>query len=76
VYVFSVRHNDRWAEFLVIRRSALGSLREKQGIGSPAGEDNLILRLAFTATDVRNKGTSSQPYRNAWEPWPTPLPFP
>ena len=23
-------------------------------------------------TDVRNKGTSFQPYRNAWDPWPPP----
>jgi hypothetical protein len=61
------------AEFIVIRRSQLSQLRTTGDVGSPDDRGNLILRLAFTA-DVQNKGTSFQPYRTAWEPWPPPLP--
>ena len=40
----------------------------KTEVGSPDGQGNLVLRLAFTATGVRTKGASFQPYRGAWEP--------
>jgi len=74
VYVFPVRHDRRWADFIVIPRAALSELHAENSVGSPDEQGNLILRLAFTATDVRNKGTSFQPYRNVWEPWPPLLP--
>jgi hypothetical protein len=74
VYVFPARHDGRWAEFIIIRRPVLRQLRKVNEIGSPDDAGNLVLRLAYTATDVLNKGTSFQPFRNAWEPWPPPLP--
>jgi hypothetical protein len=72
VYVFAVHYQEHWRDFLVIRRSALFNLRSQKEVGSPDGKGNLILRLAFTVDDVRNKGISFQEYRNAWDPWPPP----
>jgi len=74
VYILPVRWEGRWADFLVIRRATLNHLLLNHNIGS-VSRGNLVLRLAFTANDVRNKAVSFQPYRNAWDPWP-PLPPP
>jgi hypothetical protein len=74
VYIFPVRWEGRWADFIIIHRSTLNRLRVKHKIGS-LSQGNLVLRLAFTATDVWNKSVSFQPFRNAWDPWP-PLALP
>jgi hypothetical protein len=72
VYIFPVRWEGCWADFIVLRRATLNALFRDPKIGS-VSRGNLVLRLAFTATDVRNKSVSFQPFRNAWDPWP-PLP--
>jgi hypothetical protein len=79
VYVFAVRHLGRWLDFVVIRRPTLQQIRADFEVGSTFQKKNkeyLNLTLSFTADDVRNKGASFKKYRNAWEPWPPPLPQP
>jgi len=72
VYILPVRWEGRWADFIVIHRATLNHLFAKSRIGS-VSRGNLVLRLAFSASDVRNKSVSFQPFRNTWDPWP-PLP--
>jgi hypothetical protein len=79
VYVFAVRHQNRWSDFVVIRRVALNRLQEGSDAGSIVRNNNgeplsLVLRLAFTAGDVRNKQVSFQGFRGAFDPWPPPQP--
>ena len=77
VYVFAVRHLDRWLDFIVIRRRTLQLIRSDFGIGSTfkkREKEYLNLTLSFTASNVTNKGASFQKYRNVWEPWPPAQP--
>ena len=76
VYTFVVRRNDRWEEFVMVRRSVLYSLHSAHGLGSAIDDNNLILRLAFQPTDIRNKTLSLQPFRSCFQPWPPPADIP
>ena len=79
VYVFAVRYQDRWSDFIVIRREVLSQFQEDTGVGSIIrdlrGEAlSLMLRLVFSASDVVNKQVSFQRFRGAFEPWPPAQP--
>jgi hypothetical protein len=76
IYAFVVRRNDRWEEFVLIRRSLLYDLRTRYAIGSEDGRGNLLLKLSFTPADVTNKGLSLQPFRARFDPWPPPPDLP
>lgn len=73
VYIFPVRWESRWSDFIILHRVTLNRLHATRKIGS-VSQGNLVLRLAFTTNDVRNKNVSFQQFRNAWDPWP-PLPL-
>lgn len=76
VYVLAVRHQDRWSDFIVIRRFVLRRLQADPGLGAviqSEGRTYLRLRLVFTTEDVRARhGASLHSYRNAFLPWPPP----
>jgi hypothetical protein len=70
-FVFPVRYEDRWRDFLVIRRAELAALRKQWQLGgTPTQKGALVLRLVFTAADVICGGVSLQAYRNNWSAWP------
>ncbi len=80
VYVFVVRHDSRWSDFVVIRRSALLALHSR-GAGSPSVDENrkeiIKFRIVFTKNTARSKCgpdrfADFQPYRNVRNPWPPP----
>ncbi len=77
VYVFAVRHLNRWSDFVVIRRSRLFELHENEGAGSrfvdSRGNLSVHFRIVFresTAWCNPAQAIDFQPYRDAWEPWP------
>lgn len=71
IYVFCVRHEKKgWAEFIVIPRKKLYDLREtKENFGSPNGQGNLKLYMAFSENDLICSRQSLQGYRN-WNLFP------
>jgi hypothetical protein len=68
-YVFALHHNGLWREFLIIRRDELENLRNLDQIGNVADEQ-LLLYLSFSKTDVVCSGKSLQDYRGNWSNWP------
>ena len=56
-YVFVVRSNECWSDFIVIRREELDRLHSTQGVGSGAG-DNIMFRLGFRRTTVAGAHTT------------------
>ncbi|MBK9260966.1 MAG: hypothetical protein IPM54_14285 [Polyangiaceae bacterium] len=73
-YVFVVRFQHRWADFIVVPRQELYELRRATGVGSVQksrhGEDVLTLYFSFSPADVMCKNQSFQKYRNCWDAWP------
>jgi hypothetical protein len=73
VYVFAARFQNRWSDFVVIRRSTLFA-RVNEGAGSrvvpPDGKAYVSLRIVFTADAAHCGEVDFQCYRNAWDPWP------
>ncbi len=78
VYVFALRHDNRWSDFIVIRRSALLALRTKGAGSRSVGDDEKAIirfRIVFTPTTTLcgpDEVADFRPYRNAWDPWPPP----
>lgn len=70
VYALVVRCNQRWEEFLLIRRSILFDLHRLHQIGSEDQLQNFILPLSFRPDSIMNKGVNLQPFRYCFEPWP------
>jgi hypothetical protein len=76
IYAFVVRRNNRWEEFVLLRRSLLFDLRTRYVIGTQDARGNLLLKLSFTPADITNKGLSLQPFRSRFDPWPPPADLP
>jgi hypothetical protein len=77
VYVFAVRFQNRWSDFIVIRRSILSQLQSEFGIGSVIKQNgdpaSIMLRITFSSSDVRaGKDVSLLRFRNAFDHWPPP----
>ncbi len=70
VYAFAVRRNDRWEEFVMVRRSILYKLHTTNGLGSIDPKNNLILRFSFRPASIMNKGLNLNPFRSRFDPWP------
>jgi hypothetical protein len=70
VYAFVVRRNDRWEEFVMVRRSILYQLHTINGLGSVDPNDNLILQLSFHPDAIISKGLDLNPFRSRFDPWP------
>jgi hypothetical protein len=76
VYVFAIRHGNRWSDFIVVRRTALFSWYV-DGTGQQSVDENdkriVRFRIVFTNKTAKcgpGKFADFQPYRNAWAPWP------
>jgi hypothetical protein len=70
-YIFAVRLQGQWVEFVVIRRSELHELWKENEIGSEnqkSGE--LQLTLSFSPGRLTCSGFNLQQYRGAWERLP------
>jgi hypothetical protein len=77
VYVFVTRFQNRWSDFIVIRRSTLFA-RVNEGAGklrvTPDRKEYVQLRIVFSDAAAQCGPVDFQRCRNAWEPWP-PLQF-
>lgn len=70
-YVFAIRLEDRWSDFVILSRDELSDLNQFYGVGyinQKAGE--LQLYLSFSPTSLTCSGQDLQPYRNAWDRLP------
>jgi hypothetical protein len=70
-YVFAVRLEETWTDFLIISRLELDDLSANEGVGyvnHKAGE--LQLHLSFAATTLTCSDQDLQPYRYAWHRLP------
>ena len=75
-YVFAVRHDAMWKDFVVISRADLFAIWSDTNMGSLLGtvpaKQKLVIKLAFHANAVRTGTADFQPYRNNWNRyWPT-----
>jgi hypothetical protein len=68
-YVFTVRQDGRWGDFIIIRQADLIRLYKQRYLGI-VREGTLIVRLTFTDVEVTWGRTSLQPYRENWTAWP------
>jgi hypothetical protein len=75
VYVFAIRFQERWSDFVVIRRSTLFA-RFNEGAGyrrvQSDGKEYVQFRCVFTDTTAQCGLVDFHPYRSAWDPWPPP----
>lgn len=70
-YVFALRLEARWADFVVIGRTELEDLHVTGGLGSMTpNKENLVLYLSASQNDLVCSGHSLQAYRNNFEHWP------
>jgi hypothetical protein len=70
VYAFVVRRNDRWEEFVMLRRSIVYQLHTTNGLGSVDPKENLILYLSFRPDAIMNKSLNLIPFCSRFDPWP------
>jgi hypothetical protein len=68
-YVFAVRCDDRWNDFLVIDRKSLYDLHAVHEIGTEL-DGSVVFALTFSNDDVSCKGQSLRAHRNDWSRWP------
>lgn len=69
-YVFAVRLDERWTDFVLVDRATLYELHEVHGLGSVVRE-HLLLEMTFSAGALRCQAQSLQRFRNDWSRWPT-----
>jgi hypothetical protein len=69
-YVFAIRHDNKWKDFIVISRQDLLVIRKATHMGTRIGPDpetqQLVIHLAFRADSIRSGTADFQPYRNNW----------
>lgn len=68
-YVFVVRDEAAWRDFVLIPRAELYAEHENHRLGTRNGE-RLIVALSATETDLVSSRRSLQRFRNAWTRWP------
>ena len=68
-YVFTVRRNERWEEFLVLGRRDLYDQYVTNSVGSRSRED-VVFPFTFFDQDVACQGQGFQASRNNWAKWP------
>jgi len=74
-YVFAVRFETQWADFVIISRTELSRLHVTQGLGTLSGpkggtKDKVVLTFSFRSNEVVCSKVNIQQYRNNWSPWP------
>ena len=70
-YIFAVRLEERWVDFVVISRYALNALYENESIGSiDKTNDTLKLHLTFGRDSLSCSGCDFNSHRNAWNVLP------
>ncbi len=68
-YVFTVRRNERWEEFLILGRRDLYDQHINNQVGS-RNKTNVVFPFYFSEADVTCQGQSFQGHRNNWSKWP------
>lgn len=75
-YIFCVRLEEQWSDYIIIERQDLNKLHELDKIGTivkdkKTGEPkDLHLDIRFRENQIMCSKTSLQPYRNDWSHWP------
>jgi hypothetical protein len=70
-YVFAMRREGRWEDFVVLGRKQLFKLHQTFRLGLPLDEGrNLLFTFKLSPGDIRCGEQSLQPYRNDWSHWP------
>jgi hypothetical protein len=73
VYIFAIRFQNRWSDFVVIRRSTLFA-RVNEGAGyrivDRDGKESVQFRIVFTEAAAQCGPVNFHRYRDAWDPWP------
>jgi hypothetical protein len=68
-YVLTVRHQERWRDFIIIDRMELRRRHAVYGLGKVL-EGSVILSFVFSAADALCKDQSFEAFRNDWSRWP------
>lgn len=71
-YVFVVRHDDRWSNWVLASRPELFLLHRRDGVGRRAG-DNVIFSLGLRPDAVLGNGVDLTAHRDAWDRYWPPL---
>ena len=69
-YVFTVRRNEQWEEFLILGRRELYDHHINNNVGT-RNKKSTVFPFSFSDSDVICQGQSFQEYRNNWANWPT-----
>jgi hypothetical protein len=69
-YVLAVRHQERWAEYVLLSRPQLFDEVASWEVGSQAS-GSVVLYLSFTPTRLVCSDRDWQDYRNNWATWPS-----
>lgn len=70
-YVFAMRHEGRWEDFVVMVREQLFELHLAYQAGLPLDKGrNLLFTFQLSPDDIRCGEQSLQAYRNDWSHWP------
>lgn len=68
-YVFAVRHEEKWTDFVVIRREELFDLYELHDLGGKS-KKGIILTLQFEKEGVICSKVDFSPFLNDFSAWP------
>lgn len=71
-YVFTVRHEQRWAAWLHLTRRELFELHRQQRVGSRS-RDRVIVRVTFRDGSTTCNGVDLTAHRDAWDHYWPPL---
>ena len=65
-----VRHEDKWAKMLIIKRARLNDLYESFNIGSVSKEKNLMLHISFQGKEVKCSDVDFSSYVDDFSEFP------
>jgi hypothetical protein len=68
-YIFVIRYEQQWTEFIVIDRSDLWQSYRRNDLGSVAG-DSVLLTFQIEPTKVICSGVDFSNYLNDFSDWP------
>lgn len=71
-YILVVRYNNRWTDFVVIKRQELFTEHSLHHVGTPVGQakKSLMLYLSFGDTTLTCSKRDFQRFRNNFDSWP------
>ena len=68
-YVFAIRHQERWASFLVVGRKQLYDEHRLFKVGSRASDENVVFYIAISGEKVTCSDRDFSDYLNNWTRW-------